>query len=95
MRGEKRYDGVFGKDEEAGARVQTQAKLRGMLVEHKLLPSLHSGLWETDDAEKWDDWAFYEKDLPMSQTAKQKNQWEHLSGDQVGGERGKCENMGY
>ena len=77
------YDGVFGKEEEEGSRVQTQAKLRGMLVEHKLLPSMDSGLWETDDVSKWNEWALHEKDLPQSEAGKNKSQWEQLNADEV------------
>jgi hypothetical protein len=77
------HDGVFGKEEEEGTRVQTQAKLRGMLVEHKLLPDLSSGLWDTDDVAMWDEWALYEKDFPQSEEAQNKNQWEELDADEV------------
>lgn len=77
---------MFGKEEEEGARLQVQAKLRGMLVEHKLLPGLQSGLWDTDDVSKWDEWALYEKDLPPSEAAQSKNKWQSLDADEVSNE---------
>lgn len=51
------FDGVFNGEEDEASKMQTRAKIRGMLVEHKLVPGLHSALWQTSDPQRWEKWA--------------------------------------
>ncbi len=73
------YDSVFGKGEEEVGEIQARTKLRGMLMDHKLLPNLHSGLWQTTDVFRWDEWARDEKDMQPGQPGA----WSSLDADQV------------
>jgi hypothetical protein len=54
-----------------------------MLVEHKLLPDMESGLWETDDVAKWNEWALHETDIPQSEGGLLSNKWDSLGADEV------------
>jgi hypothetical protein len=54
-------------------------RLRGMLVAQRLLPDAQSGLWDTEDVAKWDEWAAHETDLP----AKPHKSWDSLDVDQL------------